>query len=230
MRRTLASSAVIVFLLPVLAWAQIVTEEVITTDSVDLFAAPDSTGTSAGWAMVQTLLVPGLGHQYLGKPRRALTYLGAEALFVFGAILCERYSDRLTEDSRRFAWTYAGAQGGTGADERYWRQVGLYLDADEYNRVQELNRTPEDKYVAPNLQWAWPDESYMDDYVGRRDNATSLHVVSTFLIAAMVLNRVVSFIDVRVTTLRRSRDRATTLRPHVSDGLRRVGLLLQHRF
>ncbi|MBD3243303.1 MAG: hypothetical protein GF331_22120, partial [Chitinivibrionales bacterium] len=155
------------------AHAQIEAGEEITTDSVDLFSEPVvERRKSPTFAMIQSLVLPGLGHQYLEKPGRALTYFSTDFLLLFGAIFCESYSRHLTEDARTMAWVYAGARGGPGADERYWKDVGLYLDSDGYNRVQELNRTPENKYAEPHLQWAWVDEEYMDEYIETRDDAT----------------------------------------------------------
>ncbi len=189
-----------------LAAAQVtVIEETVTTDSIDLFAEPPAdSARSAGLAMAANLLLPGLGHQYLRKPRRALTYYSTELACLFGAVACGRYSRRLMDDSRTMAWFYAGARGGPGADGEYWKAVGSYIDVDGYNHVQELNRTPEDKYVEPNLVWAWVDTSYQNEYNRTRDDANSYHIASTFCIGAMVLNRVVAFIDARVVTRRRS--------------------------
>jgi hypothetical protein len=186
-----------------------VIEETITTDSVDLFATPvaDSAAKSSAIAMMGNLLVPGLGHQYLNRPGRALTYFTLDLACLFGAVMCERYSRRLMDDSRTMAWFYAGARGGPGADQEYWQTVGSYLDSDGYNHVQELNRTPENKYVESNLQWAWVDTSYQKEYTRTRDDATSFHIASGFMVGAMVLNRVVAFIDARVVTRRNSSSR-----------------------
>lgn len=216
------------------AHAQIETEGEITTDSIDLFSEPQvEHRKSPTLAMIQSLLVPGLGHQYLGKPQRALTYFSTDLLLIFGAVFCESYSRHLNEDARTMAWVYAGARGGGGANENYWQNVGLYLDTDGYNRIQELNRTPENKYVEPHLQWAWVDEEYMDDYLETRDDATDFHIASTFLIGGMVLNRLVAFIDTRIATLRRkSTPRASRIDidPQISAGLGTVGVTLSGTF
>jgi hypothetical protein len=208
------------------ATAQITTQEEVVTDSVDVFSEPaERDGKSPGFAMLQSLVLPGLGQQYMGQQKRALTYFSAELLCLFGAIFCEQYSENLFGDARTMAWVNAGARGGSGADKAYWRDVGNYPDSYGYNREQELNRTPENKYVAPNLQWAWADTTLMNDYVGKRDEATDFHVASTFFIGAMVINRLISFIDIRVATLRGRTPRAVS-RIHVDPRLdQRSGLM-----
>ncbi len=172
----------------------------VVTDSIDVFADSQKGGASRAAAGFFSLVVPGLGHQYLGNNSRALAYFSAEALFICGMIFCERYSKRMFEDTRGYAWLYAGAQGGSGANDYFWQNVGRFMDRDEYNRIMELNRTPEDKYTAGNLSWRWIDEFYMDEYNGLRETATRFHVVSSFFLGAMVLNRVVAFVDIRRST------------------------------
>ncbi len=216
------------------AWAQIDTEDEVTTDSLDLFSepAPDEKQKSAGLAMVQSLVLPGLGQQYLGIRRRAAVYFGAELLFVFGAILSESYSRHLFEDAQVMAWRYASARGGPGADEQYWRDVGLYEDSQGYNAIQELNRTPENKYVQKHLYWQWIDEEYRDEYIEKRKDATDFHVASTFFAGAMILNRVVSFVDARIATLRRRRTALSRVRvdPRLSPDLSSMAVTVSGEF
>jgi hypothetical protein len=87
------------------------------------------------------------------------------------------------------------------------------------------------KYVEPHLQWQWIDESYMEEYEVLWENATRFHVVSTFFIGAMILNRVIAFIDVRAATKSGGGGSRVAVRaqPSVSpDGV--VGLFLKSRF
>lgn len=212
--------------------AQITVEEEVITDSVDVFATPEQSGKSPQLAMLGSILIPGLGQQYLGKQQRALAYFTAEALFLAGAIFCEQYSQRHFRDARSYARTYAWAEGGAGADEAYWRNLTQYMDAEGYNHVQELNRTPEHKYVERHLQWQWIDESFMERYSRIWENATRFHVASSFLIGAMVLNRVISFVDARTATRYRGVQGSAALRvyPEVASDLSSVGLRISHRF
>ncbi|MBD3393656.1 MAG: hypothetical protein GF418_16150 [Chitinivibrionales bacterium] len=180
--------------------AQVIVEPEVVTDSIDVFAGAQEPDRSRGIALFSSLVLPGLGHEYLGRSERALAHFGAEALFVCGMIFSEARSRRMFRDSRAYAWNYARAEGGGSTDEYYWQNIGRYLDSDEYNRVMELNRTPEDKYTGSGQYWRWSDEFFQDEYNGLREDATRLHVASSFFLAAMVLNRVVAFIDIRRAT------------------------------
>jgi hypothetical protein len=180
--------------------AQIVVEEDIVTDSVDVFATREQDERTSGLVLLQSLILPGLGHYSLGYKNKALGYFLAEAAFLFGALYTNASSGRLQSSSREFAARYAWVEGGSGANEQFWQDI-TYADGSEgYNRSQELNRAPEEKYLSDNLQWRWPDESYRDHYEQLREGATRFRVASTFMIGAMVLNRAVSFVMVRRET------------------------------
>lgn len=216
------------------AVAQVEVEEEVVTDSVDVFAyeEPEKSGAPA---MLASLALPGLGHQYLEKPNRALTYFTFEAIFIYGLAYSARYSRRLMKDSRAYAGTYADVQGGGGADTYFWQNVGRFMDSREYNRVLELNRTEdiEDrKYVGDNLQWRWANDSLREEYNEIRGRATGFQVASNFFIAAMVLNRVVAFIDARASSRPRA-IRSTSLHFHPRlgrDDAPSLGMVLTRRF
>lgn len=197
MMRPLFPLLLIAAVLPVCS--QIVVEPDVVTDSIDVFAGSAEPTRSRATATFISLLIPGLGHQYLGDSRRALAYFSAEALFVAGLVFSERQSRRLFTSSRAYAWSYAGAACADKTDY-YWQNVGRFMDSDEYNRIMELNRTPEDKYAEETQQWRWIDEVYKDDYNDLRESATRFHVASSFFIAAMVLDRAIAFIDIRRRT------------------------------
>jgi hypothetical protein len=192
--------------------AQIVVDDEVVTDTIDLASATrKSTDKSAALAMVASLALPGLGHQYLGADSRALNYYTAEALFVLGAVYSRRYSNRLFADSRHFARSWSGSQSDASRDAPYWKHIGGFPDNEAYNRVMELNRTPEDKFIAESAAWQWPDESSRERYNSLREHATAWTVVSSSFLGAMVLNRIISFIDVRVASRYRAIERNARL-------------------
>jgi hypothetical protein len=221
---------IIAVLAAVAAWsiaarAQVVVEPEVVTDSVDVFAGSEKPAKSRTVASAISLLVPGLGHQYVGNDSRALAYYCTDALLLASLIFSERYSQRMFSDSRAYAWLYADAHG-AGTDESYWKNVGSFMDADEYNRVMELNRTPEDKYSDPQQLWRWNDEYFKTEYNGMRETATRFHVVSSFCIAAMVLDRVIAFIDIRKSTKYKGIESHASVRilPYYSLSTNKMGI------
>lgn len=187
------------------ASAQITIEPDVVTDTIDIFKSEQQHSTkSRGLAMMSSILLPGLGHQYLGNHSRALVYYSTEMFFLFGMIFCEGYSNRLFGDAKSYAYEHAEIRGDKGESDYYWKMVGNFMGTDEFNDVMELNRTIDDKYSPLNYFWRWDDESTMEKYNEFRENATRFHVASSFFIAAMVLDRVIAFIDIRRATRQES--------------------------
>lgn len=217
------------------AQSQVVLEDTVATDSIDLFAAPQEK-QPATLAMIASLVVPGLGHEILGRPQQALAYFAADAAFIFAMAYAERSSRMLFANAKTYAFLHANATGGTGANDYYWEKVGQFMDAEEYNRVLELNRTEDissKKYVQDSLQWRWDDESSQQEYNKIRRASTRYHIVSSFFIAAMVIDRIVAFLDVRMATRYqgiRSAEGSLHIEPVVSADLSRVGVNLATDF
>ncbi len=181
--------------------AQVDVEPDVVTDSLTFFDSDEGPRKSRAVATLTTLLLPGLGHQYLGNERRAMLYFTTELVSWLGLAFNEGYSRKLLSDSRALAFAHADVQKGHSADDSYyWQLLRHYGDRDSYNRDMELNRTPELKYVDEGVRWKWEDDFYKEQYGQLREKATNFHVVGSFFIAGAVLNRVIAFIDIRIAT------------------------------
>jgi hypothetical protein len=200
--------------------AQIHVEEEVTNDSVDVFAETNKPGKSAALAMVANLVLPGLGHYIFGEPKIALGYFTAEALFIFGAFSTSQYSSELNHSARSFAYAYANVQGGAGANDFFWENVGKTMDSDGlnqsrslgYNQIMDLNRESDNnKYLVPNLQWRWIDETYRKQYNNLIKRSLHYKVASNFFLGGMLLNRIVSFVDVRTMSRHKGKGLFSTM-------------------
>ncbi|MBN2037771.1 MAG: hypothetical protein JW768_13600 [Chitinispirillaceae bacterium] len=195
-------------LLPSLA--QEITESTITTDSVDLFSGTRLGQKSAKAAMAASLLVPGSGHHYLQRNRSALAFITADAASFFAVFICRHYAGRLAQDAAGYAWIHAGAHNKiSDADDYYWKLVGNFMDVDEYNTVMDLNRTPEDKITDPNLRWYWDDESSQEYFNSLRTKSRGYRIASSFFLGALILDRIIAFIDIRTYSRKSSIKRGT---------------------
>ena len=180
--------------------AQVVVEDedAIVTDVVDLFDVKVDNRRSVAAAMLMSLAVPGSGHYYVDKNKSAYVYLAFDAAFVFGAVLFNNIANGRETEARSFAHMAAGIESAPSG-EAYWRHVGAYMDAAQYNEAIELSRGSDDGlYTDPKAWWRWADESQQEEYNGIRQKARDLRVASSFFIGALVLNRLVSVVDLRV--------------------------------
>jgi len=212
--------------------AQIVVEEDVTTDSVDLFQTESTFTKSSGIAMGASILLPGLGHQYIGRSHRALTYFTADLLLLVGAIYTGNSSHKHFANARAFAWKYAGADSPAEPGDVYWKHIGYAIDKDSYNQIQLNNREPGKQYNDPKYDWHWMDESLMEKYNEKRELATTYQVASSFLIGAMLLNRVIAFIDVRAATKHKEYRTGAQVRfsPLFASDFSSAGLVLSKTF
>lgn len=201
MHRTIVVSFLIAVLSALQApvGAQVVVQESVTTDTVDLFAKNNVPEKSGVLAMGASLLFPGLGQQYLGLDSKALIYFSTEALFIFGAVYCSFYGKKVLSDAKAYAAVHARIEGGAGADDQFWQDVGQYDDTKSFNDDQERAYRDESKdYLSPNLQWRWDDPANRKDaYNSYIKSSMRYDVASSFFIGAMIINRLVSFIDAR---------------------------------
>ena len=213
-RQTLTIVVVIasVLWLAIPACSQVRVEEEKSTDSVDLFSKNVGPQKSGAIAMTANLLVPGLGHFYWGNEKAACGFFSAEALFIFGMLACNQYSHEIEQSARSYALAYANIQGGPGANDFYWHNIGKTLDSKGFNRIQDLNRASDnDKYLTPELQWQWADDSYRLKYNAFLNKSVNYQVASNFFLGAMLLNRLVSFVDIRVASRHNGKGLLSTL-------------------
>ncbi len=178
--------------------AQIIIESEPTTDSVNLFVPRKESKMPQIYALGGSILLPGLGHYYMGKPEHAFGYFITEAVSIGAIVFCNQSANGLENDAHGYAQTWAHTSGGPGADKAFWTQVGRYGSSVEYNRIPEYNRDETmKKYTEDNLQWSWDADSLRKEYGKIIERATSYRVVSNVFLAAMVLDRVIAFIDAR---------------------------------
>jgi len=181
-----------------------ITVETITTDTLDLFSGNQvqENQRSSGAAMALSLLVPGLGHQYISRPKPALAYITFDVLAITGVLFFERYSRQLESQARGYAALYADADAGI-KDARFWQMVAAYNSSSAYNNEVLLARQQDDDdvyYNKENYYWNWISDDLRKGFDTKQNNSRKFHIASAFCIGAMVLDRVIAFVDVRAAT------------------------------
>lgn len=190
--------------------AQVIVEDEVLTDTVNLFDASNASkkyedaSKSVALTMFGNILLPGLGHKYIGRDKKAFSYFAVEAVALLGTIFTRQYSNKVYSNSRAFASSYAGTRSDRGDDDEYWKNIAIkeYATIDNYNYIQELNRNPDKKYVEDNDYWEWGSDDSQKEYREMRETASNLQIASSFFLGAMLLNRAVSMIDGRISAKR----------------------------
>lgn len=194
-----------VFLTAILFWvssvfSQISVTEDVTTDSINVFNTYEQASKSSKLATGLSVLLPGSGHQYLGRNKSAVAYLAVDIFSLFGAIYCGTYSSKLNTDARGYAALHAGAYGGNSKDTRFWTAVEQFDNFNSYNEAMRLNRDNKELYNDGTRYWSWNSEDERNEFGDIRKKASRFQLVSSICIGAMVLNRVVSVVDIRASS------------------------------
>jgi len=210
--------------------AQVIVEEEIVTHNVILFdpVAGDD-GSNIYMAMGASLILPGMGHYYIDKPKNAFVYLAVDLASIFGAVVFHSFATQRENDARAFASAVAGIEKAPKG-EAYWRRVGAFMDAHSYNDAVEISRGDvKDMYLDEKTWWRWADESHQQEYNDIRQKARNFRVTSSFFIGALVANRIVSTVDLRVFN-RKSLASKIQFEPALAPDMRSNTLTLRTEF
>ncbi|MDR0306351.1 MAG: hypothetical protein LBI42_05870 [Chitinispirillales bacterium] len=209
--------------------AQIIVEDEIITSDVNLFTVSNEKQRSIAAAMAASLVLPGAGHHYLDKPKHAFGYLAFDLASVFSVVLFNSLANGREKDARAFASAMAGIEKAPSG-EAYWRHVGAFMDASQYNEVVELSRgSADDQYLDERSWWRWADESHQEEYNDIRQRARNLRVASSFFIGALVANRILSTVDLMVFR-KKSMSSSIQFEPAPSPDTRGGSLTLKAKF
>lgn len=212
----------------------------MTTDTISMFEQEEQSERSiksARLAMLASAAFPGVGQQYLGKSKSALVFFGMEVLSIFGAVFLEKYSRQLEDDAHGYAALHAGVDA-RGKDERFWTAVGKFADMNEYNLNVLLNRENDHLYTSESMSWKWEngelsDEQYRKRYNNFRDASRKIHTAASICIGAMIINRVISIVDIRASTRYKARQPenfSLKLTPGFSSDFSTVGINISTGF
>jgi hypothetical protein len=163
---------------------------------------------SAKKALGLSLLVPGLGHRYANGGhwgKSGSFFLAADVGIIVNLIGAKWREDDLENSYRTLAASRAGADL-TGKNRAFFLSLGSYDSSDEFKdvllRTRQWDRVPgaED----PANYWDWESQSDRLEYRELREDADAMGRRASWLIGALVANRVIS----GVTAMLRTRNSA----------------------
>ena len=187
-------------------------------------------------AKLKSVILPGWGEASMEQHKRSRFFLSSDALLWIGAIGGNWVSNGYQSDYTAFALQHANIDITVG-DYLYSVDVGHYDNIIEYNEVKERQRSQEiELYPDGSLKresgheiypegegfdWHWDFSSNRQSYNSMRIKSGSFKKYSNFAIAGLIINRVISFID--VLYLERTGKKtffSTSVLPSGKDGMR----------
>ena len=178
-------------------------------------------------------ILPGTGELALGKTTRGAIMLSTDILVWSSFFALEKEKDNLTDTYKQYAVVYAGAR--SGMPESYYQNLQNYISSDDFNRYEELfarnyyliySYNPEgyEEYILANTysdeeSWSWQNQTYQDHYKKLRRRTQKAKIYQNLSIGALVLNRVVSVIDVSLINKKTNRPLSIYFTPTSNNGL-----------
>ena len=149
---------------------------------------------SKGLAIIYSLLLPGMGELYADSYSSGKYFTIAEGTLWGFLIGFNSYGDWQKENYKSFAESYAGVEL-DGKDEDYLATIGNYVNVDQYNREQELNREFRDVYERGEYFWNWQNPDRRGEYRTLWESSERAYNNIQFAIGGLILNRIVSAIN-----------------------------------
>jgi hypothetical protein len=175
--------------------------------SRDLFAAapavqasttPVDQGTSrkaVGLAILYSLIVPGMGELYADGFASGKYFLMAEGALWITYAAFEIHGNDLRDAARSYSGAHAGVIT-SGKDDQFFVDLGNFASMDDYNDKRLRDRDISRLYTLEAGQyWLWDSQAARLDYREQRIASESAYNSRKFVVAAIVINHVVSAIN-----------------------------------
>ncbi len=161
-----------------------------------------STGTAAGDHSFKakyvflSLILPGAGQWTLNHHNRGKFFLGTDLLLWAGYFGSLSYASVLENDFQSFAAVHAGVNT-SGKNDQYWIDISYSSNIYAYNEKKLVERDKNAIYSENSVNyWQWDSESNRLKYNDIRLKQLDWKRTANFVISGLVLNRLVSAIDV----------------------------------
>ncbi|HET54242.1 MAG TPA: hypothetical protein ENN33_03385 [Ignavibacteria bacterium] len=166
--------------------------EIESTYSMQLKPNPDK--KKPGLAIIYSLILPGMGELYANAYDSGLYFTIADGVF-WGAVAGFNIYGAWKEDNYR---SFAESRGSVfldGKDEKYFADIGNYVDIYQYNRTQELNRNFNAIYDETTHYWQWESNNQRSEYRQMWTSSENAYNNVRFAVGALILNRLASAVN-----------------------------------
>ena len=143
---------------------------------------------------IKSAIIPGWGEKSLGKTDRARFFLTTEISLWTICFGTYTFADHTKRKYTAYAAKHAGINT-RGKSHKYWVDIGNYIDSEAHNSEHLRWRDFDELYGEEN-SWKWDSPSSMEKFEDYRIKSDILFKTGSYVIGAIVLNRIISSIDV----------------------------------
>ena len=143
--------------------------------------------------VVKSLIMPGWGEKALDNSKRARLFSNIEISLWTACIGSYTFSYHQMLKYKSFAVEHAGIPS-TGRHEKYWVDIGNYIDIDAHNN-EHLRWRYIDELYDESAKWLWDSRKNMKKFEDMRIRSDYYAKTGEYIIGAIVLNHLISGID-----------------------------------
>ncbi len=145
--------------------------------------------------LLKSIVLPGWGEHSLGMHKRGIIFNTTDMLCWLGFTAFNLYGDQTKNDMKAYAITHAGINA-SGKNNAYFTDIGNYMNIYDYNENKLRYRQTGLVYDIDEYNWAWDSEESREKFDKQRLNAGIAKRNASFMIGALIVNRVLSIIDI----------------------------------
>jgi hypothetical protein len=150
-------------------------------------------------AALLSALVPGLGEAYTGRFDAGRYLSGSEVVLWGGYAGLTVYTSDFQNDMESNAISSAGASSARRGDGDYFAHVGQYQSSDIFNE-EMLREGKPDQLISNGQGWRWSTKEEEKTFDALRIRVQTLDNDRQFMLAAIVVNHLISAIDAFIVT------------------------------
>ncbi len=147
-----------------------------------------------GLAIIYSALLPGMGELYADGYSSGKYFTAADAVLWGSLIGVTAYANNQEDSYRSFAETFGGVTL-SGKDDKYFADIGNYIDIYEYNHLKDLERNFDEVYNEESHYWKWSGQAQRSEYRDMWKSSETADNTTRFIVGALILNRVASVIN-----------------------------------
>ena len=148
----------------------------------------------------KSLIIPGWGQLELEEQKRSRNFLILEACSWLSFLGSSYANNWYIDDYMSFGTYHAGIDLNTINDSELSLLIvhmSQYDNMYEFNETMERQRRFNDTYPdIPKYQWDWDSKESRKNFNDLRVKSSNAKKINNFTVAALIVNRIVSFIDV----------------------------------
>ena len=148
-----------------------------------------------GLAILYSFMLPGMGELYAGDYSTGKYLTITDALLWGTYIGFYTYGNMRKSDYKAFAASNGGVNN-SGKSDAYYTTIGNYINIQQYNDEKALERNFSDMYNVDQNYWDWKTNDQRSKYRDMWTSSESAYNNLRFVAGALILNRVVSIINV----------------------------------